>query len=100
MQNPNINDESYTNRELFILFDSAQQADIEAHKNILEGMETFHNSVGKKLDELVVQTKKTNGNVMDLLLWRAFVKGQTWIIPIVVSAIISAVVGIMFINFK
>jgi len=91
---------TYTNRELFLLIKSNNETNLLQHESILKSLQDFHCSTRVTLDELVKQTKKTNGNVMDLLLWRAFVKGQTWIIPIVVSAIISAVVGIMFINFK
>ncbi len=74
--------DEYTNRELFLLIESNQ-----------EKADNFHEVVIKRLDALVEQTTKTNGNVMSLLLWRATVKGATWIVPLVVSAIISSIVA-------
>lgn len=88
MKHPNINDEAYTNRELFMLIEQSRQAS-----------EEFHDTITRKLDEVIVQTKKTNGNVMDLLLWRAYVKGQVWIVPLIVSALISGIVALFFKGF-
>ena len=85
MKHPNINEEAYTNRELFMLIEQSNEASAE-----------FHKTVTKQLEELVIQTKKTNGNVMDLLLWRAYVKGQVWIVPLIVSALISGIIALGF----
>lgn len=81
----NSGEEVYTNKELFMIISSNQESNAIANQNILD-----------KLEELVVQVKKTNGSVMDLLLWRATVKGQTWILPIVIGAIVSAIVAYLF----
>lgn len=92
----NINEQSYTNRELYLLIETNQEANLTAHTAILEKVSEFNNSTTKKLDELIIQAKKTNGSVIDLMLWRAYVKGSTWIIPIIVGSVVSAIVALLF----
>lgn len=86
----------YTNRELYMLIDRNNETNLLQHKAILESLNTFHETTNKKLDELVAQTTKTNGNVKDLLLWRANVEGKTFIIPIVISAIVAGIIAFLF----
>lgn len=89
----------YSNRELYMLIRSNSDLNLEQHKAIAGSIKVFHESTNKTLAELVAQTKKTNGNVMDLLLWRMYVKGQTYVIPLVVGAVISAVVAYVVNHF-
>jgi len=90
---------TYSNRELYMLIRSNSDLNLEQHKAIFESIKNFHETTAKTLAELVAQTKKTNGNVMDLLLWRMYVKGQTYVIPLVVGAVISAVVAYVVNHF-
>lgn len=91
---------NFTNRELWMLIKSNYDTNLLQHKEMLKNLTDFHESTNKTLSEIVVQTKKTNGNVMDLLLWRATVKGATWIVPVLVSAIISGAVALAYSYFK
>lgn len=84
----NINDETYTNRELWIKNEDYQKANDLAHKEL-----------SIKLDEILVQVKKTNGSVFDLLLWRATVKGYTYVVPLLVSAVVGTAVAYIFNKF-
>jgi hypothetical protein len=84
----NINDQAYTNYAIFIRLDS-----------YIKESENLHKSIDLKIDEIIKAQKYTNGNVMDLLLWRAYTKGQIWIIPLVVGSIISGVVALLFKQF-
>ena len=90
----------YSNRELYMLIKSYSDLNLEQHKNILESIQTFHEATNETLKKLVVQTTKTNGNVMDLLLWRMYVKGQTYVIPLVVGALVSGVVTFILKHFN
>lgn len=87
---------SYTNRELWLLIKNNNDTNLLQHQSITDSIREFHRTTKETLDEIVKQTKKTNGNVTDLLLWKMYVKGQTWILPVVISAIISGVVGLLF----
>jgi len=90
----------YSNRELYMLIQGNSNLNLEQHKAIAESIKVFHEATNETLKKLVIQTTKTNGNVMDLLLWRMYVKGQTYVIPLVVGAVISAVVAYLFQHFK
>ena len=91
---------TYSNRELYMLIKSNSDLNLEQHKNILESIQTFHEATNETLKKLVVQTTKTNGNVMDLLLWRMYVKGQTYVIPLVVGALVSGIVTFILKHFN
>ncbi len=91
---------TYSNRELYMLIKSNSDLNLEQHKNILESIQTFHEATNETLKKLVVQTTKTNGNVMDLLLWRMYVKGQTYVIPLVVAALVSGIVTFILKHFQ
>jgi len=84
----NVNDQSYTNREIWLQIE-----------NFINNSNEQHKALDTKIDEIIKAQKYTNGNVMDLLLWRATTKGQFYIIPLIVAAIISGVVGLMFKEF-
>ena len=90
----------YSNRELYMLMKGNSDLNLEQHKAIFESIKNFHETTAKTLEELVIQTKKTNGNVMDLLLWRMYVKGQTYVIPLVIGALVSGVVTFILKHFN
>lgn len=77
--------ENPTNRELYILLEDLDDKNEIAHKTLLE-----------KLELLVAQTTRINGSVKDLLLWRANVQGKTWILPIVISALVAGAISLLF----
>ena len=77
------NEQVYTNRELWMLIERNNELNLAQHQTILE-----------TLDQLLAQAKKTNGNVMDLLLWRAYVKGAVWIVPLIVGGGVSLIVAL------
>lgn len=91
---------SFTNRELWMLIDKNNQTNLLQHQSIQDSIKDFHKVTKETLEEIVKQTKKTNGNVMDLLLWRMYIKGATYVIPLIVSAVISGVIGLIFVAFK
>ena len=86
---------SYTSRELWMLIKNNNDTNLLQHKIIQESIDEFHRATRSTLEEISKQTKKTNGSVMDLLLWRMYVKGQTWIIPLLVGGIVSIIVSII-----
>lgn len=90
----------YTNRELYMLFSRLNETNQLQHKAISESLANFHITTNATLESILNQTKRTNGNVMDLLLWKMYVKGQTWVIPIVVGSVVSCIVAIIFNEFK
>lgn len=70
-------------------------------------IQSNHAETMREVSFIKEQTTKTNGCVnklkdemIDIKLWRANVQGKTWILPIVISAIISGVVGFLFLHMK
>jgi hypothetical protein len=80
-----IEDEKYTNYAIFTSLENFIKLQGERDENI-----------NNQLQEIIKAQKYTNGNVMDLLLWKMYVKGQMWVVPIIVAALISGAVGLVF----
>jgi hypothetical protein len=83
---------TFTNRELWMLIDKNNQTNLLQHKSLLDSQTEFHNTVKETLSLILAQTSKTNGRVNNLELWRSYVKGSTFIIPIVISALVGGLV--------
>ena len=80
----NINDESYTNRELFLLFEGFKDKNQLQHESIIESLSNFHETTNLKLDGLLVQTTKTNGRVNKLENWRNYLTGAFAVVTLIV----------------
>jgi len=91
----------FTNRELWLLIKSNQDTNLLQHQSIQDSIKDFHKVTKETLERIEAQTIKTNGSVRGLLLWQSYVKGSTWILPIIVSSIVSGIVGlIIYFAFK
>ena len=77
MKEDNINNQTYTNRELYLLIERNQDIYLEAHKFLLE-----------KVESILEQTKKTNSSVINLKLWRSWMTGVGVILTMVVFPLI------------
>ena len=77
MKEDNTNNQTYTNRELYLLIERNQDIYLEAHKFLLE-----------KVESILEQTKKTNGSVMNLKLWRSWMTGVGAILIMIVIPLI------------
>lgn len=86
---------TFTNRELWMLIDRNNQTNLLQHQSLLVSQEEFHKTTLSTLKLILEQTSKTNGRVNKLELWQSYVKGSTFIIPIVVSAIVGGLVTIL-----
>ena len=87
--------QSFTNRELWMLIDRNNQTNLLQHEALKKSMEEFHKTTHETLLSILAQTSKTNGRVNKIELWQSYVKGSTWIIPIVVSAVVGGLVTIL-----
>jgi hypothetical protein len=77
--------QQFTNRELAMLMQN-----IKEHH-----MESF-NVLDKKLEQILIQTTRTNGRVSGIEMWKANIEGRLWVVPIIVSAVIAGVVKLVF----
>lgn len=68
--------EPYSNRELDAKFDNLSVLVKEKHDDLMV-----------KIGEIIVQTKKTNGSVASLKIWRAYMTGAIAVILFLVTAI-------------
>jgi len=91
---------SFTNRELWMLIDKNSQTNLLQHKSITDSLQEFHKTTKETLDLILAQTSKTNGRVNKLELWQSYVKGATYLVPLVISALVSGIVGLLFFYFK
>lgn len=67
----NINDEAYTNRELYLLLNSNAEKNELQHQAIITRLEELNKISTGTLDKLLAQTTRTNGRVSRLELWRS-----------------------------
>ena len=77
--------QQFTNRELAILM-----------QNIKEHHSESFSIVDKKLEQILIQTTKTNGRISAVEMWKANIEGRLWVVPIIVSAVIAGVVKLVF----
>ncbi len=86
---------TFTNRELYLLIKGNNDTNLLQHQSLSDSIRDFHRITKETLDRIEAQTIKTNGSVKGLLLWQSYVKGSTWIIPIVVSAVVGGIVTLV-----
>jgi len=68
----------YTTRELDVIFQS-----------IKDQLSRFELSTGQTLEEIKVQTQRTNGSVLSLKLWRSYITGGLVILSVIVLPILA-----------
>lgn len=74
--------EPYSNRELDEKFANLSTLLREKHEDIMV-----------KLGEVIVQTKKTNGSVASLKLWRAYTTGALAVILFLITSIAIPIIS-------
>ena len=82
-----------TDREidrLYTVLDNLRGDFVEI-KESLASNSAYHEAHKEKLDDIKKQTEKTNGRVTALEKWQNRVGGALYIIPIVVSVIVTAI---------
>lgn len=91
----NLNDipKNVTNRELALMIYHNLEKNEMQHKAILAKVESYNTKSEETLKKILEQTTKTNGSVKGLLLWRANIRGKTFLIPGIISATIAAVIA-------
>lgn len=78
----------YSNRELDQLFKTADQRADAFHNTLMERMDVFESNTSTALKSIEDQTKKTNGSVASLKLWRAYITGALAIISLLVVGVL------------
>ena len=93
--------ENITNRELGMLIKNNLEKNELQHQAIMDSQKAFHEKMemvqtanSEKLDNILVQTTKTNGSVRGLLLWRANLQGKVFIIIALASTLFAGVITI------
>jgi hypothetical protein len=80
----NLNEEAYTNRELFLLFEGFKDKNQLQHEAIIKSLSDFHDTTNAKLDGLIAQTTKTNGRVNKLEDWRNYLTGAFAVVTLII----------------
>lgn len=87
----NVNEEAYTNRELYLLQQASDEKNELQHEAILESLKNFHKNTDETLNKLLAQTTRTNGRVSRLELWRsgivACIALLGFLIPLAINAL-------------
>lgn len=96
----NINNQSYTNRELYMLIERNNDFNLEAHQNMLDKMDGQYEGIVKRMEAILEQATKTNGRVNGLELREQYRLGQLWIVPMVVSAVVTGAIALVYNYFK
>lgn len=79
-----------------MLIDRNNQTNLLQHQALIESQKEFHKTTRETLELILAQTSKTNGRVNKIELWQSYVKGSTWIIPIIVSAIVGGAITLLY----
>lgn len=74
--------EPYSNRELDAKFE-----------NLSTLLKDKHDDLMVKIGEVIVQTKKTNGSVASLKIWRAYMTGAIAVILFILTVIVIPIVA-------
>lgn len=96
----NVNSQAYTNRELYMLIERNNDFNLEAHQNMLDKMDGQYEGMIKRMEAILEQATKTNGRVNGLELREQYRLGQVWMVPMVVGAVVSGIVALLFNYFK
>lgn len=96
----NVNSQAYTNRELYMLIERNNDFNLEAHQNMLDKMEGQYLTLLSSIEKVLAQATKTNGRVNGLELREQYRLGQVWMVPMVVGAVVSGIVALLFNYFK
>ena len=99
--------ENITNRELGTMIQNNLEKNELQHEAIMTSLRSFHDKTEvclaeteKTLNRILDQTTKTNGSVRGLLLWRANIQGKTFLVPILISAIVAGIIAFIVNHFS
>lgn len=87
----------YSNRELDQFFKAADERADAFHNKLMERMDVFESNTSTALNSIEQQTKKTNGSVASLKLWRAYLTGALAIISLLVVGLLLPL-GVIYID--
>lgn len=74
----------YSNRELDQFFKGADERANAFHQSLMLRMDVFETNTSTSLTRIEEQTKKTNGSVASLKLWRAYITGALAVVSLIV----------------
>lgn len=83
---------TYTDREIDSFVKRYDDLIKQSHEAIMQRMDVFESNTSTSLEEIKVQTTKTNGSVASLKIWRAYMTGAIAVIAFVVVPVIGYVV--------
>lgn len=78
----------YSNRELDQFFKSADERASSFHGQLMNRMDDFEKTTGQALGRIEEQTKRTNGSVASLKLWRAYTTGALAIVSLLMIGLL------------
>lgn len=85
--------EPYSNRELDQMFKALDEKQEERHEVMTQRMDVFESNTSTGLMRIEEQTKKTNGSVASLKLWRAYMTGALAVIGALLFSVILPLVS-------